>query len=141
MISIKCTLPPCDAYLIITTNIHCLITSSSILSQSSPTLPQCLTICRMGNTDSIPVVSQVKSLVQVIAGDEDGARKTQENFIRTGIVASQVRISCIEPLHCLIHQQHSLLAHSFYSWDEYGSNFSSSQSKEKLFWAIPIGLC
>ena len=63
------------------------------LSQASPALPQCLIICRMGNTDSIPVVSQVKSLVQVIAGDEDGARKTQENFIRTGIVASQVRIS------------------------------------------------
>eukprot|EP00092_Neocalanus_flemingeri_P038975 GFUD01042429.1.p1 GENE.GFUD01042429.1~~GFUD01042429.1.p1 ORF type:complete len:510 (+),score=178.90 GFUD01042429.1:68-1597(+) len=44
----------------------------------------------MGNTDSIPVVSQVKSLVQVIAGDQEAARKTQENFIRTGIIASQV---------------------------------------------------
>jgi len=44
----------------------------------------------MGNTDSIPVVSQVKSLVQKINGDDSGARKTQENFIRTGIIASQV---------------------------------------------------
>ena len=44
----------------------------------------------MGNTDSIPVVSQVKSLVQVIAGDQEAAKKTQENFIRTGIIASQV---------------------------------------------------
>ena len=44
----------------------------------------------MGNIDSVPVVSQVKSLVQVIGGDEEGARKTQENFSRTGIVASQV---------------------------------------------------
>ena len=30
----------------------------------------------MGNTDSIPIVSQVKSLVQVIGGDENGALKT-----------------------------------------------------------------
>ena len=46
----------------------------------------------MGNTDSLPVVSQVKSLVQVIAGDEEAAKKTQENFIRTGIISSQVKI-------------------------------------------------
>ena len=44
----------------------------------------------MGNTDSIPVVSQVKSLVQVIGGDEEGALKTQENFQRTGPIASQI---------------------------------------------------
>ena len=44
----------------------------------------------MGNIDSIPVVSQAKSLVQVIGGDETGARKTQEQFARTGIIASQV---------------------------------------------------
>ena len=44
----------------------------------------------MGNTDSVPVVSQFKSLVQVASGDEEGARRTQENFIRTGIVASQI---------------------------------------------------
>ena len=34
----------------------------------------------MGNVDSIPVVSQVKSLGQVIGGDATGARRTQENF-------------------------------------------------------------
>ena len=45
---------------------------------------------RMGSTDSIPVVSQVKSLVQVIAGDQEAAKKTQENLIRIGIIASQV---------------------------------------------------
>ena len=43
----------------------------------------------MGNTDSIPVVSQLKSLVQVIGGDEEGALRTQEQFARTGIIASQ----------------------------------------------------
>jgi hypothetical protein len=30
--------------------------------------------------DSFPILSQLKSLVQVIAGDEEGAKKTQENF-------------------------------------------------------------
>lgn len=44
----------------------------------------------MGNTDSIPVVSQVKSLVQVISGDSDAAKRTQENFIRTAPVAAQI---------------------------------------------------
>ena len=44
----------------------------------------------MGNTDSIPIVSQVKSLVQVIGGDENGALKTQENFIRTAPIAAQI---------------------------------------------------
>ena len=34
----------------------------------------------MGNTDSVPVVSQVKSLVQYIGGDPGGALATQENF-------------------------------------------------------------
>lgn len=34
----------------------------------------------MGNVDSVPLVSQLKSLVQVIGGDADGAKKTQENF-------------------------------------------------------------
>ena len=36
----------------------------------------------MGNADSVPVVSQTKSLVQAISGDAEGARKTQENFAR-----------------------------------------------------------
>ena len=44
----------------------------------------------MGNTDSIPVISQVKSLVQVASGDELGAKTTQQNFLRTGPIASQV---------------------------------------------------
>ncbi|ETO35039.1 hypothetical protein RFI_02035 [Reticulomyxa filosa] len=44
----------------------------------------------MGNTDSIPVISQAKSLVQVISSDEEGARKTQENFLRQCPVVSQV---------------------------------------------------
>lgn len=43
----------------------------------------------MGNIDSIPVVSQAKSLVQVIFGDAKAAKETQENFARTGIVVSQ----------------------------------------------------
>ena len=46
----------------------------------------------MGNVlDVCPVVSQVKSLVQVIGGDEEGARLTQENFSRQLPVVSQVR--------------------------------------------------
>ena len=61
---------------------------------------------KMGNTDSLPVVSQIKSLVQVIAGDEEAAKRTQENFIRTGIIASQVRFIILfilfEHLKCYI---------------------------------------
>ncbi|CAG0902615.1 unnamed protein product [Darwinula stevensoni] len=37
----------------------------------------------MGNIDSVPILSQYKSLVQVITGDAEGARETQENFIHT----------------------------------------------------------
>ena len=44
----------------------------------------------MGNTDSIPVVSQVKSLVLVIGGQAEEAKEVQENFARTGIIASQI---------------------------------------------------
>jgi len=47
----------------------------------------------MGQINSIPVVSQIKSLVQVISGDEVGARKTQEEFARKGIIVSQVSIN------------------------------------------------
>jgi len=43
----------------------------------------------MGNTDSIPVISQAKSAVQAIAGDTDGAWKTQENFLRGCPIVSQ----------------------------------------------------
>ena len=45
----------------------------------------------MGNADSIPVVSQTKSLVQAIGGDTEGARRTQENFSRQCPVVSQTR--------------------------------------------------
>jgi hypothetical protein len=43
----------------------------------------------MGNTDSLPVVSQVKSAVQAIAGDTEGARQTQENFFKGCPIVSQ----------------------------------------------------
>ena len=45
----------------------------------------------MGNTDSMPVISQAKSLVQVIGGDAEGARRTQENFSRQCVGISQAR--------------------------------------------------
>uniref|UniRef100_A0A146LPE1 Putative chitinase 2 n=1 Tax=Lygus hesperus TaxID=30085 RepID=A0A146LPE1_LYGHE len=41
--------------------------------------------------DSIPGVSQLKSLVQVISGDAEGAKKTQENFVNTAPVVSQIK--------------------------------------------------
>lgn len=44
----------------------------------------------MGNTDSIPVLSQIKSIVQVISGDAKAAKKTQENFRDTAPVVSQI---------------------------------------------------
>lgn len=40
--------------------------------------------------DGVAVISQVKSLVQAIAGDMDGARQTQENFLRQMPVVSQI---------------------------------------------------
>ena len=43
----------------------------------------------MGSINSVPVVSQVKSLVQVIAGNETAAKQTQEEFARTAIIVSQ----------------------------------------------------
>lgn len=43
-----------------------------------------------GIWDGFPVISQVKSLVQVIGGDTDGARRTQENFVRQMPIVSQV---------------------------------------------------
>mmetsp|Transcript_154943 Transcript_154943/g.281776 ORF Transcript_154943/g.281776 Transcript_154943/m.281776 type:complete len:447 (+) Transcript_154943:93-1433(+) len=45
----------------------------------------------MGNPQSIPVVSQSISLGQVIAGDAEGARRTQEQFSRECAVVSQIR--------------------------------------------------
>ena len=45
----------------------------------------------MPEMDAIPILSQLKSLVQVIGGDAEGARKTQENFSRQMPVVSQMR--------------------------------------------------
>ena len=45
----------------------------------------------MGNADSIPVVSQTKSLVQAMGGDTEGARRMQENFSRQCPGVSQAR--------------------------------------------------
>lgn len=45
----------------------------------------------MGNVNAIPVVSQVKSAVQAIGGDSDGALKTQEEFSKQCPGVSQVR--------------------------------------------------
>ena len=63
----------------------------------------------MGNTDSIPVISQVKSLVQVISGDEEGAKKTQENFAKTTPIVSQTysavlaaEVSCHAIIVCIL---------------------------------------
>jgi hypothetical protein len=55
----------------------------------------------MGAGDSIPVFSQLKSLGQVMVGDVEGARETQENFSRRCPVVSQLRsaveASCGDP--------------------------------------------
>ena len=42
--------------------------------------------------DYIPFVSQVKSAVQAICGDTEGARKTQDNFTKSFPVISQLRV-------------------------------------------------
>jgi hypothetical protein len=44
----------------------------------------------MGNIDSVPIVSQTKSLVQVVGGDTKRARETQYNFIRGCPLVSQL---------------------------------------------------
>ena len=44
----------------------------------------------MGNVNSVPVASQMKSLVQAMHGDMDGARETQLDFIRRSPVVSQL---------------------------------------------------
>ncbi|XP_037052470.1 uncharacterized protein LOC119086000 [Bradysia coprophila] len=43
----------------------------------------------MGNTDSIPIVSQVKSGVQLVCGDAKGAAATQERFFHECPIVSQ----------------------------------------------------
>lgn len=40
--------------------------------------------------DGIIVISQIKSVVQANAGDMDGTKRTQENFIRQMPVVSQI---------------------------------------------------
>mmetsp|Transcript_132222 Transcript_132222/g.329743 ORF Transcript_132222/g.329743 Transcript_132222/m.329743 type:complete len:247 (+) Transcript_132222:42-782(+) len=45
----------------------------------------------MGGAASVPVVSQTVSLAQVIGGDVEGARRTQEEFSRRCPIVSQVR--------------------------------------------------
>ncbi|KAI9324578.1 hypothetical protein DFJ73DRAFT_915618 [Zopfochytrium polystomum] len=48
--------------------------------------------------DALPVLSQVKSLVQFISGDSEGAKETQENFSRQLPVVPQLRslVECIK---------------------------------------------
>lgn len=47
--------------------------------------------------DWIPVVSQVKSFVQAVTGNTEGARQTQENFSRQCPIVSQAR-SAVEAI-------------------------------------------
>ena len=44
----------------------------------------------MGNENSVPILSQLKSLQEACAGDLQGARQTQEDFIRHCSVVSQL---------------------------------------------------
>lgn len=44
----------------------------------------------MPGADWMPGVSQLKSTVQLLAGDKEGAKKTQENFLKECPVVSQV---------------------------------------------------
>ena len=44
----------------------------------------------MGNENSVPILSQLKSLQQACEGDLQGARRTQEDFIRQCPVVSQL---------------------------------------------------
>jgi len=41
--------------------------------------------------DGVPFVSQIKSAAQLIARDKEGARKTQENFLKQAPIFSQVK--------------------------------------------------
>ena len=45
---------------------------------------------KMGNTDSVPVVSQAKSVVQLVCGDTEAAAQTQKNFARGCPGVSQI---------------------------------------------------
>jgi hypothetical protein len=48
-------------------------------------------IVSAGGVNSIPVISQFKSLVEVMAGDAEAARRTQEDFSKQCPVVSQAR--------------------------------------------------
>mmetsp|Transcript_62336 Transcript_62336/g.76354 ORF Transcript_62336/g.76354 Transcript_62336/m.76354 type:complete len:370 (+) Transcript_62336:30-1139(+) len=52
----------------------------------------------MASIDAIPLISQVKSLVQAVKGDKNGAKRTQERFSKQCIGVSQVR-SLIEVMN------------------------------------------
>ena len=54
----------------------------------------------MGNVDSTPGISQLKSVVQTATGDVEGALETQENFIKRCPVVSQVKLKKLN--HMLI---------------------------------------
>ncbi|GMS80374.1 hypothetical protein PENTCL1PPCAC_2549, partial [Pristionchus entomophagus] len=43
----------------------------------------------MGNTNTVPLISQTKSLVQFVTGDKDGARNTQEKFLHECPIVAQ----------------------------------------------------
>lgn len=49
----------------------------------------------MGGVNSIPVVSQAKSGVQLVFGDTDGAAETQKDFLQQCPGVSQVCIAII----------------------------------------------
>ena len=45
----------------------------------------------MGNVNTVPVISQIKSAVEACGGDHEAALRTQEEFSRKCIVVSQIR--------------------------------------------------
>lgn len=45
----------------------------------------------MGNINTVPVISQIKSAVEACGGDLEAASRTQEEFSRKCIVVSQIR--------------------------------------------------
>lgn len=46
-----------------------------------------------GHLDAIPLASQGKSIVQALAGDKEGAKKTQDNFSKRCVGVAQARAS------------------------------------------------
>jgi len=59
-------------------------------SRSSSFAPDCKEDCNMGSVESCPVLSQAKSLVQVMTFDLDGSLETQSIFIKRCVGVSQV---------------------------------------------------